>query len=363
MSALPLIPIPRRRRWNAFFTEKFPFVVFALGVLGAAVLWNQSASAPTLVAEAEIVRSEVRSVHPGTLVSLDVALLQPVTAGQVIGRLRTASPEVTAASLGIIRAEIELLRANLEPVLPAQRVALDAARLQLDWMRERVTLASLRVQLQQAEADLARLTPLHAQNLVSAEVFDNARSQRANFAAQLVEQEKLVATLAPAADRFAAQHADATPRSPAETLAAALKVEDEKLRLTEAQLGPVTLTAPISGFVLLVHRRAGEMVATGEPIITIAAAESARLVGFLRQPLPVNPKTGAKVEVRTRSLSRATGTATVLETGRALEPVSPTLLALVNRPGSAELGLRVHLSIPPELKLRPGEQVDVLIRD
>ncbi|AKC82116.1 hypothetical protein IMCC26134_03775 [Verrucomicrobia bacterium IMCC26134] len=363
MSALPPIPIPARRRRNAFFTERFPFIVFALGVFGAAVLWNQSASAPTLVAEAEIVRSDVRAVQSGTLVSLDVALLQPVTAGQVIGRVRMASPEVTAASLGLIRAEIELLRANLEPVLPAQRVALDAAQLQLDWMRERVTLASLRVQVQQAEADLTRLTPLHAQNLVSAQVFENTKSQRANFAAQLVEQEKLVSTLAPDADRFAAQNTETTPRSPADTLTAALKVEDEKLRLTEAQLGPVTLTAPISGFVLLVHRRAGEMVATGEPIVTVAATESARLVGFLRQPLPINPKTGAKVEVRTRSLARATGTATVLETGRALEPVSPTLLALVNRSGSPELGLRVHLSIPPEFKLSPGEQVDVLIRD
>eukprot|EP01035_Chromulina_nebulosa_P044447 gene44447-biopygen30511 len=54
-------------------SEKLPFIVFALGVLGVAFLWNQSASAPTLVAEAEIVRTEVRAVQPGTLVSLDVA--------------------------------------------------------------------------------------------------------------------------------------------------------------------------------------------------------------------------------------------------------------------------------------------------
>jgi multidrug resistance efflux pump len=363
MSALPPIPIPAARRWAAFRTERLPSIVFALGVLGVAFLWNQSASAPTLIAEAEIVRTEVRAVQPGTLASLDVALLQPVTAGQVIGHVRAATPEVTAATLAIIRAEIELLRSNLEPVLPAQRVALDAARLQLDWMRERVTLASLRVQLAQAEADLTRLTPLHAQNLVSAEVFDNAKSNRANLAAQLTEQEKLVTTLAPAAGNLAAQNAGASPRSPAETLAAALKVEDEKLRLAEAQLGPVNLVAPISGIVLLVHRRAGEMIATGEPVITVAATESVRLVGFLRQPLPVNPTPGAKAEIRTRTLAREIGTATVLETGRVLEPVSPTLLALVNRTASPELGLRVHLSIPPELKLRPGEQVDVLIRD
>jgi hypothetical protein len=123
MSALPPIPIPAARRWAAFRTERLPSIVFALGVLGVAFLWNQSASAPTLIAEAEIVRTEVRAVQPGTLASLDVALLQPVTAGQVIGHVRAATPEVTAATLAIIRAEIELLRSNLEPVLPAQRVA------------------------------------------------------------------------------------------------------------------------------------------------------------------------------------------------------------------------------------------------
>lgn len=362
MNALPRIPTPPRRRLVAFFTEKFPFVVFALGTLGVVLLWNRSTS-PTLVAEAESVATEVRSAHPGTLLSLDVALLQPVTAGQPIARLQLTDPQIVAASLAVLRAEIELLRANLEPVLPAQRVALDASRLQLDWMRERVTLASLRVQLQQAEAELARFAPLHDQQIISVEHFENVRLRRENLTAQLAEQTALVDTLAPAAHEFSARRADSTPLPPAETLAAALRVQDEKLRLTEAQLGPTVLTAPIDGIVSLVHRRAGETVNTGEPIVTVAATRVARLVGFLRQPLALEPRPGMSVEVRTRTSARTTAATQILEVGRVLEPVPPTILARLNRGTTPELGLRIHLALPATLPLRPGEQVDVAIRE
>ncbi len=361
MSKLTPIPTPARRRFTAFVTEKLPFVVFGLGVIIAAILWSSSTS-PTLVAEAETVATEVRSAHPGLLTSLDVALLQPVTAGQVVAHVRLADPKVLDASLGVIRAEIELMRANLDPVLPSQRLALDAGRLQLDWMHERVTLASLRIQLQQTDSDLARLTPLHEKKIVSDEVYETARHERDNVAARLAEQVKLVDALTPAANEFATRSAEATPRSATETLAAALKVEDEKLRLTEAQLGTVALTAPISGFVSLVHRRSGEVIHAGESIVTVAAAQPARIVGFIRQPLGLEPKPGMTVEVRTRTLARQSANAQILEVGKIMEPVSPTILALLNRTNSPELGLRIHIAVPAELRLRPGEQVDVTMR-
>lgn len=362
MNALPRIPIPPRRRLIAFCTEQLPFVIFACGVLAVAALWHRSTS-PTLVAEAETVSAEVRSAHPGTLLSLDVALLQPVTAGQPIARLQLTDPKVVAASLALLHAEIELMRANLEPVLPAQRVALDASRLHLDWMRERVTLASLRVQLQQADSELARFAPLHDQQIISIEHFENVRLRRENLTAQLSEQTKLVDTLAPAAHEFSARRADSTPRPPAETLAAALRVQDEKLRLTEAQLGPTVLTAPIDGIVSLVHRRAGETVNTGEPIVTVAATQPARLVGFLRQPLALEPKPGMTVDVRTRTAARHSAPAQILQVGRVMEPVPPTILALLNRGTTPELGLRIHVAVPAALHLRPGEQVNLTIRE
>ncbi|MCX6953650.1 MAG: HlyD family efflux transporter periplasmic adaptor subunit [Verrucomicrobia bacterium] len=362
MNDLPPIPIPSRLRWTAFCTEKLPFVVFALGVAAVAVLWNHSVT-PSLVAEAETVSAEVRSAQGGTLTTLDVALFQPVTAGQVIGHVQVADPKLLAASLAVIRAEIALMRANLEPVLPAQRVALDAGRLQLDWMHERVTLASLRVQLQQAEAELVRLRPLFEKNIVSVEIYETARLQRENLSAQLTEQTKLVETLGPAAREFSQRSAESTPRPAAETLAAATHVQEEKLRLTETQLGTVALTAPLDGVVSAVHRRAGESLKAGEPIVTVAATQSARLVGFVRQPLAFEPKPGMTVDIRRRTAARQTAPAKITAVGGVLEPVSPTILALLNRANTPELGLRIHIAAPAALNLRPGEQVDVTIRE
>jgi multidrug resistance efflux pump len=360
--ALTPIPTPARRRFTAFCTEKLPFVIFGLGVVVAASLWNQSTS-PTLIAEAESVATEVRSAQEGMLTSLDVTLLQSVKAGQVIGRVRLADPKVLAASLGVVRAEIDLMRANLEPIIPAQRVALDAARLQLDWMHERVTLASLRVQLQQADAELQRLTPLREKSLVSEELFDTARHQRENISVQLAEQIKLVDALAPAASEFAARRAELTPRSATETLAAAVRVQDEKLKLTEAQLGAAELTAPIDGVVSTVHRRAGETIARGESVVTIAADRPARIIGFIRQPVLLEPTAGMKVELRTRNAARQVASTQITEVGRVMEPVSPTILALLNRTNSPELGLRIHIAVPAGFQLRPGEQVDVTVKD
>lgn len=362
MNTLQPIPTPPRRAFQAFCAEKLPFIVFGLGVIAVVLLWTHSVS-PTFVAQAEAVAAEVRPSQTGTLASLEVALLQPVKAGQVVARVRTADPKVLAASLGVIRAEIDLMKSNLEPVLSAQRVALDAGRLQLDWMHERVTLASLRIQLQQAEAELGRLAPLHEKKIVSDEVYDTARHERENVAARLAEQTKLVETLTPAANEFSNRTPELTPRSAAETLAAAIRVQDEKLHLTEAQLGVAELVAPISGIVSIVHRRPGEVVNTGEPIITVAADQPARIVGFLRQPLQVEPKAGMVVEVRTRALGRQVATAQVLEIGRVMEPVPPQILALLNRANSPELGLRVHIAMPGGLRLRPGELVDVTVRE
>jgi multidrug resistance efflux pump len=362
MSKLEPIPSPPRRRLQIFCAEKLPFIIFGVGVIAAVLLWQHSV-APTLVAEAESIATEVRAAQPGALAALEVTLLQQVKAGQVVARVRQADPQVLASTLAMIRAEIDLMKSNLEPVLSAQRVALDAGRLQLDWMHERVTLASLRIQLQQANDELSRLTPLHNQKIISDEAFDTARHERENVSARLGEQTKLVETLTPAANEFVNRSPELTPRPAAETLAAAIRVQEGKLRLTEAQLGVVELTAPISGVVSVVHRRAGEVVQAGEPIVTVAADQPARIVGFLRQPLQLQPKPGMAVEIRTRGYGRQLATARIVEVGRVMEPVSPTLLALVNRANSPELGLRIHIAIPESLHLRPGEQVDVTVRN
>jgi multidrug resistance efflux pump len=350
------VTTPWRYRWRDFRTGLLPGLLFVGCVLGIAQLWPYSAAAPTLVAEAEAPRLEVGALHAGRLASLNVALLQPVKAGEILGLVSVATPEVAAASLAVIRAELEFLRTSLAPAAGPQRVALDFSRLQLDWMRERVSLASLRVQLQQADADLRRASALHERQLMSDEGFDAARLLHQRLTAQLGEQSALVEQLAPAAGQ------PALPASTfAETLTAGLRVQEEKLRLAELQLHPVPLVAPIDGVVTGLHRQEGESVAAGQAILTLVAPQPSHLVGYLRQPLSLQPRIDLPVEIRTRSAARRSAPATIIGVGHALEPIPSTVLSLFNRGGNPELGLRVHVSLPPHLPLHPGEQVDVRI--
>ena len=60
----------------------------------------------------------------------------------------------------------------------------------------------------------------------------------------------------------------------------------------EADLNPVTLKAPIDGVVALIEHFSGEAVIAGQPIVSIAAAEPTRIVGYVRSPLSVEPAAG-----------------------------------------------------------------------
>lgn len=352
---LPPIPTPPNQRWRVFRIELLPPLAFALCAGLIAFLWRGTAVAPALTAEAEVAQAELRSAFGGMVIELDAEPMREVRAGEVVGLVRAEAAAVGAAELAALRAEIDLIRVGREPAIIGRRLALDAERLRLEWMRERAALASLRMELLQAEADFARQKSLHARAMTTEEAYDIARLVRERLLAQVGEQERLVAALEPAsAAESGAPDADAA-------LAAAVRAIEAELRWAEARLAPEPLVAPIDGVVTRVFRRAGEPVAPNEPLLEIVAPKPTRLVGWLRQPLAVEPRPGMTVELRSRRPDRRSAVAEVLAVGRVLELVPPTQLALIGRADTPELGLRVYFSLPDGLTLRPGEFVDVML--
>lgn len=122
----------------------------------------------------------------------------------------------------------------------------------------------------------------------------------------------------------------------------------------------VILRAPMSGVVSAIHNHPGEAVVAGQPIISLAALAPSRIVGYLRAPNLEAAKVGTKVRIRSRDLKRASGEAAVLQVGTQLEVVPPTL-ASPTRASTPELGLPVDIGLPPNLAIRPGELVDVIL--
>jgi multidrug resistance efflux pump len=354
---LPPIPTPSSQLWRQLRLQYLPVVIFVLGLVGATVLWTQWVAPPTMIGEAEAVRTEVRSAQSGLLSDLNVELLQPVRAGQVIGRVIVNDPKVLEASLAVIRAEIEVLRTTTD---------MNFERLRLDWMTKRVELVSLRSELHQAEATLARFAALHRIKLATDEEFDVAKNSRDAVEARMKALEELISRIEPELRPMDDAEGSRIPAAAAAGLRAAVKQKEEQLRLVEAQLSPLPLVSPIDGVITMLYRRSGENVSGAEPILQISATRSERIIGFLRQPIPLEPTPGMEVEVRTRTFLRRVGTARVAHVGAQLEPISPTLLAAMRLPVASiptDFGLRVHITAPEGLTLRPGEHVDLIIRN
>ena len=143
----------------------------------------------------------------------------------------------------------------------------------------------------------------------------------------------------------------------------ASKESDGTPKPAESATAPVAIVAQIDGVVSLVVRQPGQMVAAGEPVLRITSSRATRLTGFLRQPLPFDPKPGMLAEVRTRGTSSATAVTTITGVGATMEAIPPGLLAAMrlSEKNAPEPALRIHFAMPAGLSLRPGEHVDVLI--
>ncbi len=358
------IPTPPAQRWREIRLLYLPRVVFLLGVALVAFLWSRSVIPTALVAEAEVVQSEVRSAQAGVIASLQVVSLQSVRAGDVIGQVVAVNPRILETTLAVIRAEVAMLSATMQGSTDRQRMTIEFERLQLESMSHRIVLAGLRVRLQQAQADLARAENLFRLKMITEENFEQARSNRDVLAAQVAEETGMVAHLDPILKIHATPAAIKEGLAPETALASAIKVQEAKLSLAEAQLAPCPLIAPMAGTVSLVLRRVGETVAASEPVVRINSPLSDRLVGYIRHPVPADLKAGSSAEVFTRGNERFSGSSKILMVGTQLEPVSPSILSAMRLPVSpfVELGLRVHLSVPAGMKLRPGEPVDVALR-
>jgi multidrug resistance efflux pump len=288
------IPIPLAQRWQDARERLVPFLVFGISLCVIGVLWRNHVAAPTLVGQAEPVLADVTSQKPGMLTSLNVVRFQKVKAGEPIGLVMLAEPRLLESSLAVIRAEIDMLRANMRPVAAQQRNALDYNHVRLDWMRQRAELAGVRVNLQLAETELCRTQELFKAKICSQRELDVATATQAGLKQQVEELARLVAEgdenfklLQPTNTLEIAKISD-------DPLRAAIAVQESKLRLTEAELSPITLRASIDGIVTAIYRRSGEAVVAGQPIVALATLSPVRIVGYVSSPLRQEPKPGTR---------------------------------------------------------------------
>ncbi len=137
------------------------------------------------------------------------------------------------------------------------------------------------------------------------------------------------------------------------------EVAKYKAQMEAMQMPRIILRAPIDGTVTAISNHVGENILAGVPILTITADTSERIVGYLRQPFPFEPKEGMKVTVHSRSFGHEAQTAQIISVGKQFEAI----IGPLSRQGVPfELGLPIGISVPSSPKLRPSELVDLTIQ-
>ena len=348
---LPPVPSPPEHHWRQFRINVIPGLTFVAVLVATVWLWGKNLASPLVMGQAESVISEVVSPRPGRIEQLKVTLYQDVKKDEIIAVVDATEPLVLTNTIAVIRAEMDLIRAEAG-LDNGDKVRL--ADFRLSWMIRRAELATAQAQLTYARQSLDKALALEAAKIDSTDTLQIAQRDYDQLALQ-VEQMKLAVDVAEKSWR-ALDSASAADDPPATK--AALAVAEKKLGLAEAQLQPIVLRAPIDGRISKIDKMAGAMVVEGIPIVTIASTKPDRIIGYVGQPIRVQPKVGMRAEIRSRGIVRKTGEAKVLEVGPRME-LFDAPLRIRGMGGSQERGLPIMISIPPDMSFFPGELVDI----
>lgn len=142
-------------------------------------------------------------------------------------------------------------------------------------------------------------------------------------------------------------------------LTTAIANVESRIEDIEYRLDTLDIRAPITGRVTSLNCVPGQAVIPGQVIMTITSDVSGQVISYIRQDQRFKPVAGMPVELRSQ-IEGATVHAEVKQVGPRVESIPSQQL---RDPKMPEWGIPVMISIPPEIKFRPGELVEVRFRN
>jgi len=354
---LPPIPTPASLRWREFRVRALPILFFIAAIGSVCFIWQRNLTAPMLVGAVEVRSAQVAVPYAGKILQLGVDNFQTVTQGQAVAVLIPTDPRL---SFSVLQAELGVLQIKLGLPQTQQRIQTAYEQLRENWMRQRVDLATARVNLELARDQLQRDDELLKQKLISESDFEIAQKAAQALDVEVSERSNLVETTSVALKDLEFGDMDMPTNEMMQPLVAELQTEENKVAQAAADAEPFTLFAPMSGEATVLHQP-GENLTEGTPVLVVTATQPEKIISYLRQPIPFEPKVGMQVEVRTRSLQSQTALAQITNIGSHFENITNALaMTKINTP--YDLGLPIEIAVPAGLKIRPGELVDLTIR-
>ena len=108
----PQTPIPRPagERWRDIRLGYVPVAAYLVCIGLVIYLWNSHWTQSTFVGEVQGTLSNVTSAQDGRLVNLSIRQFDPVTKGQILGKVAAQTQSAANAGLAAIRADLEVMQ-------------------------------------------------------------------------------------------------------------------------------------------------------------------------------------------------------------------------------------------------------------
>ena len=364
MSRAKRIPTPLPQRLADFRRSPLTAIVWVL-VVTAFVMLRGRIGPPDFVGLAHSFEYNLASATTGEIESVNAVLHQNVERDQLLVHL-----DPTPVLARIKTAQEELARLGAELAAEKARSATELRRFLIDEEELHLKLLTLRAKLQGDRIERERLALLMSRNeellqhnVGSESDYDDVRLQHQRTVETISENEVLLT-------RTKAAHASAKERREAWELQAgseavettllsplskAIEVQRSRLGEIHEERRALALRAPANGQVLAIHKRPGEVVLPGEPILTLADPRAGDIIVFLPEGSREALDAGSRVDVT--QVSGPSAARTVVTS------ISPVVERMPERlwrdPVRAEYGHRVLVVRPPSLDVVPGELVRI----
>lgn len=349
----PVIPTPAGTRWREFRIKFLPPLIFLVTIALIWQLWKDLPPGGGIRGIGDGAVSMITSPQNGYIQSEAIEPYGWAEAGQA---LVSISPFDPAARLDLFQSRLQIARLGMEPSIP-ERTVLDYEKLRVDSLRLKQELAMAKANLDLATKVLPRHEALLKEHLISQDIYDTTLRDRDLYQAEVREKSKAIEEID---ERLNALKAMSDPvNGPTNSaLDRSIPELEEQLVQVQTNWNPVLITAPISGEVQF-YRRAGEYVRAGEPILAVNSPKATRVIAYLKQPYPFEPKPGMALEVITREAEPKRFLTHIARVGARVE-ILTNAIAYVPTGALVDSGLPLILPLPPEASLRPGEVVDII---
>ena len=362
------------RRLKIRLRRLTPLLVWVGVLILATPLYLRQVGGGSVTGFAREARYCVAPETAGRLDRIEVKLNQDVTSGQVVAsldddevmlQLREARTELEqlAHHLGREKAMWQLNAASqqVDQQTNLRRFARDASDAHIEYLSALADLAENRIQLQGLEIILGRTRQLEDKEMTSGAALDDARIAFDALDEKVAGQEKAVAIMVKAhqdADsryrEFLAGFLLEVPDTELllRPLESGLKILEIRIEMANLAISKCILRAPANGRVVEIHHENGDMVAAGQPVISILNPQPTGIVAYLPENQILDLEPGAKVHLQRVADPQQIIISSVAGLGANVEqmPLRNDPLAM-----APSWGLAVFVPLPDAPGVKPGE--------